>query len=73
MHRGPEQQQENRQRGGGERKKTSYIHMGRSQGLPLPTMPLASWLQPFPAGIQPGQDGQDSPEKTYSLRPSALI
>lgn len=51
---GPEPQQENRQRGGGERKKTSYIHMGRSQSFPLPTMLLA-WLQPFPGGAQPAR------------------
>lgn len=38
MHREPEPQQENRQRGGGERKKTSYIYMGWSQALPLPTV-----------------------------------
>lgn len=53
MHREPEPQQENRQRGGGERKKTSYIYMGWSQDLPLPTV---LGFQPFPVGAQPGQD-----------------
>lgn len=38
MHREPEPQRENRQRGGGERKKTSYIYMGWSHHLPLPTV-----------------------------------